>query len=108
MHFRKKTKTKKREPSQWLVVTNISLLVAILVVGSLYVFQVNHAAGKGYEMRDLEREVATLREKTRKLEIEMVNYQSMQYLQDKAEELELISVEGVEYLDVQEGVMVRR
>lgn len=91
-----KTKTKR------LVATprtgfGLWLAALILVVGGVYLVQVNSSATKGYEIEKLERRLMEFKETAKRLELEAASLQSIQNIETAAQTLNLIPSQGVKY-----------
>jgi cell division protein FtsL len=54
-----------------------SLLALTVVMGFLYVLQMNITATKGYDIRELEQQIATLEKDARDLNLQALELQSM-------------------------------
>lgn len=71
-----------------------SLRLAAIAFGVLcavlYVVQINVTATKGYEIRELERKLATLQHESRVLRLQSLELQSMERLQNQVLEQELL------------------
>ena len=86
------------------------ILICMLFVGScfVYLFAVNTIASKGFEIKELEREINIAKVENEKLQIRMVELRSMGDLQEKIEELDMVPVDQITYLDTSGQVVVRR
>ncbi|MBD3359528.1 MAG: hypothetical protein GF365_02370 [Candidatus Buchananbacteria bacterium] len=78
----------------WLIV----LMILIGVSGLLYLAQINGLATKGYEIKDLEEKSAELRDKNKKLKLQITDLRSTARLNQAVKELEMVEVARVEYL----------
>lgn len=78
----------------WLIM----ILVAVCVSGLLYLVQVNALATKGYEIKDLETQASELKQKNKKIKLQITELRSTERLAKEVERLELIEVTRVEYL----------
>ena len=84
---------------QWLVSTTFRgvLLTVIAVFGVMYVAQTSSASTKGYDMRDLEKQIQSLEHETQRLEFEIATHRSMQSIQTRLAGLNMVSADNVEY-----------
>jgi hypothetical protein len=76
-------------------------LAAIIFVGLLglfYLQQVVNTASQGTDVRDLETAVVELREKQRQLELEGAELRSLQVVEDRVKQLNLVATDKVTYL----------
>jgi hypothetical protein len=58
----------------------VAVIALTVLMGLLYVVQMNLTATKGYEIRELEREVVTLESQARELQFQSMQLQSMDRL----------------------------
>ena len=90
-----KTKTKRLPASRTRF--GLWLVVLILVVGGVYLVQVNSSATKGYEIKKLERQLMDFKETAKRLELEAASLQSIQNIETTAQTLNLIPSQGLKY-----------
>ena len=78
----------------------ISLIIVGLIVisGTLYLVQVNYVATKGYQIRDFEQKINTLKDQNKKLSVEIIKLQSSVELEKKIRELSMVRVNQFDYL----------
>lgn len=74
------------------------LIVFVSVFGILYVMQTTEVSTKGYVINDLEKQVHLLKQETRKLEVEIAKNSSMQSIQSRLINTDLVSIAQVEYI----------
>ena len=95
-------KKKKRQPKSMkrfnLKSINIFLGVCILVVSIIYLIQTNSLATKGYEIKELEKEIIELKQATKNLEAQALEMQSVKKVSEKVNSLNMVLGEEVEYL----------
>ena len=77
-----------------------SLSVSIIVLSFFYVMQTNAASTKGYLMSDLENQIKTLEQENRRLEVEIAKNQSMQSIQERLAQVDLVAIDHADYLNV--------
>lgn len=75
-----------------------SLMVFIVVFGFLYIWQVNSVSTKGYEISDLEQKIKELEQENRKLDVHIAEYSSMQSIQTRLANANLVPADTVEYI----------
>lgn len=75
----------------------VSLLVAILAFGFLYVIQTNAVSTKGYQLHDLEKQIASLQADTRRLDVAVAEQQSLRNLEERLRAADLVAVDHFEY-----------
>lgn len=73
--------------------------IAVVCFIFSYLIQINNLATTGFEMREVEDQIAQIKEENKKLELELVKYQSMGYLNSRAKELGMVEVSEIKYLD---------
>ncbi len=76
-------------------------LIAILMVGLLgffYLQQVVNTASQGTDVRELESNIVELRERQRQLELEGAELRSLQVVEERVKQLNLVSTDKVTYL----------
>jgi hypothetical protein len=59
-------------------------------------------------MADLQRTITELEQENQKLEFEIAKYRSMQSIQDRLAQMNLVAVGDVEYLDIVGNTVARR
>lgn len=74
------------------------LIVFTVIVGTLYVIQTADVSTKGYEISDLERQLGTLEHETKRLDVQIAQYQSMQSIETRLATLNLVPAEQIAYL----------
>ena len=78
----------------WLIV----FLGLIFTCGLLYLSQVNSLATKGYKIKDLEEKVSELRDKNKKLELDITQLRSTDRINNSIQQLKMVAVARIEYL----------
>lgn len=74
------------------------LAMGLLVLGLVYLFQVNNLSTKGYEIKQLEGRLTELRERQKRLELEAAALQSIQSIEEEIETLNLVPSKIVKHL----------
>lgn len=77
---------------------NIAAICLIMVMGTLYLVQVNRATTKGYEIRDLEKRINRLEENSQRAKLEIAELQSIDSIQQRIGKLGMVPVNHVEYV----------
>ncbi|MCX6779381.1 MAG: hypothetical protein NTU97_04090 [Candidatus Magasanikbacteria bacterium] len=86
----------------------IWLLIACVVFGMAYFWQVNSVSNRGFKIRDLEKQISLLKNSNQQLELQAASLQSLENLNDKIKQLNMVVPEKVEYLrPVGSGVALR-
>lgn len=84
---------------------NIFFLAIAVVLGSLYLFQVNRTATSGFAVKDLNTQIAELKESHQKLELQVADLQSLQQIQSATKRLELVARTKLEYVPTTVGAV---
>lgn len=84
------------------------VLVTLVAALGIYLLEVNTIAAKGFQIREFEKQVYSLREQNDKLAIEVVEMRSMNNLDEQVSELGMVTVEDILYYDVAGQVVARR
>lgn len=71
---------------------------AIAVSSVCYLVQINCLATKGYEIQELDTKVSELKEINKKMQIEVTSLRSTERITQEIENLEMVDVAMVEYL----------
>ena len=85
------------------------LLVAVIVVGSLYyVTGINDLVVKGFTLQQLKAKVAVLNEENQSLNVATASMKSYNNLEKRVADLKMVAVDNVDYLKVDSGVAMVR
>lgn len=84
-----------RQNSTWIVF----LLVALLACVAVYVYQVNAAASKSFELRLLEKRVERLQDTVASLHDHMTELKSIHSLEERIQGMGYVSMMHVRYID---------
>ena len=112
-----KTKTKKFKNKKKKSFCNFKfdlktlvIVVTLLIVttGFLYLIEVNSAATKGYEIKDLEKEMDQLKEKNEKLRLSVIELQSIQKVNERVADLSMVAIKNVEYASADSAMAIAR
>lgn len=74
------------------------LIFSIISICFLYILQVNSLAAKSYKIRDLKKEISGLGEKNKALQVNISNLKSINALQLKTEDFNMVKAQNVEYV----------
>ncbi|MBI4993059.1 MAG: hypothetical protein HZC26_02905 [Candidatus Magasanikbacteria bacterium] len=80
----------------------------VVVFGVMYVAQTNAISTKGYTMNDIEKQIQALEQENQKLEFEIANYRSMQSIQSRLTNLDLVASENIKYVTLTGSAVARR
>ncbi len=84
------------------------LIVFIVFFGISYVLQTTAVSTKGYIISDLERTVRDLKHETKQLEVDIAGYTSMQSIQARLSEIDLVVADSVDYITPVGTAVARR
>ena len=93
-------KEQKQQARNYLVgaTSRFVLLLLFVGLGITYVVQNSVISTKGYDIDSLRREVASLEKEDRQRQIQIAEYQSLQRVAAKVQELGMVPAGDVEYL----------
>ena len=93
----------KNKARKFLVIFLIFLIISVCF---LYILQVNTLAAKSYKIRSLKKEISQLEEKNKILQVNISNLKSINVLQSKTEEFNMVRAQNIEYVTVPSGSVV--
>jgi cell division protein FtsB len=76
------------------------VLISIVCLGALviYLAQINSLSTKGFEMRELQKQITMLQAENEKLELQMLDMQALSSLVERARSLQLVASSDVRYI----------
>jgi hypothetical protein len=74
--------------------------LCVVLLGVFYLYQVNDLATKGYEIKDIEKQITSLSEVNKNKRIREVELRSMYNIEKATESLNLVSAKDVTYIDL--------
>ena len=80
----------------------------VVVFGVMYVAQTNAISTKGYTMNDIEKQIQALEQENQKLEFEIATHRSMQSIQSRLLNLDLVAADSVKYVTLTGSTVARR
>ncbi|MFA7314451.1 MAG: hypothetical protein WC025_00785 [Candidatus Magasanikbacteria bacterium] len=108
---KKQTLREKKEALNKLLFSTsfrVSVGIFILIFGVLYILKTTSVSTKGYMISDLERQVANLEYENRKMDVTVAKLKSMQSLQERISNTDLVAVANVDYLNILDGSVAVR
>lgn len=101
---------RKQEWHAWIFSTacRVSLAAAALVFAAFYVVETGAGSASGYELSDLGRRIAALEEETGSLEVKIAEYRSMESIQARVKDLNMVPVAQVMYVAPPGNAVARR
>lgn len=91
-----------------LKIVNIFLGSGIIILGLVYLVNINDLTVKGFALKELKSSSNLLLSDNRDYEAKIMNLQSYNNLNDKVKKLNMVAVSEVEYLSVKNGVIARK
>lgn len=80
------------------------LAMAFLVVSALgYISASSALSTKGYEMKEVERDISALREEVQHLQIFIAQHRSLARVQSRIPSLGLVPLDTISYVDIRTG-----
>lgn len=86
---------------------NIAVIVGICCLTIVYLAKINGMAIQGFKMKELDVKQATLKEGIRKTETKVAEMQSMQKIQERIGNLDMVGVAQVKYVSSGGAVAVK-
>jgi len=76
----------------------ILLIFFIISICFFYILQVNSLAAKSYKIRSLKKEINGLGEKNKALQVDISNLKSINVLQSKTQDFNMVKAQNIEYV----------
>jgi cell division protein FtsL len=108
---KKQTMREKKKAMKRLILSNtfrVILAVFVFSFGVLYVVNTSSISTKGYDMSDLEKQITSLERENQRLEFKIANYSSMQSIQERLKDMDLVTAENIEYAVIVGSEVARR
>lgn len=90
-----KTATLRLPSYNWL---SYAIIAGTIVLGVLYIWQVNMAATRGFAMRDLEQDIDALALENDRLQMDAAHLRSIESVTTRMKMLGLVEVSTIEYV----------
>jgi hypothetical protein len=87
---------------------SVVVVAFTLVVGISYLMQINVTATKGYQIKELEKQISQLTENNKKLNLKHIELQSMANVIEQVPSLNLVVTENIETITPIGGVVAMR
>ncbi|MBU1126689.1 MAG: hypothetical protein ABH826_01425 [Patescibacteria group bacterium] len=100
-----KTKTAVLKQTNWL---RVLLFAATIIIGALYIWQVNISATRGFAMRDLDQEIESLETDNDRLQMEVTRLQSIDSVTTRVQMLGLVEIDAIDYVNTLSSVAINR
>jgi cell division protein FtsB len=95
---KRKTNTKTQNNNGFI---NIKLMAGALLImaGILYIYSINSAAVKGYQMRQIENQISDLQKQNDKLKIQEAELKSLYHVEEATKDLNMAQTTNVSYVE---------
>lgn len=96
--------SKKKQPvrtgntQSFVTLINTSVLLTVLLFGVLYLQQVNALSTKGFAIKSIEKKIAYQKKENEKVQLRVIEAQSLGSLQKRIEGLKLVRSDRVNYI----------
>jgi cell division protein FtsL len=80
-------------------VVSVGVVCLVFMAFLTYLVQINTMATKGFEIRELEDQIAVLQDDNKRLELQVIELQSMSTLKEKMRGMNLVEADEVAYLN---------
>jgi hypothetical protein len=87
---------------------NYILICLLFIIGAFHLAISNDLAIKGFEIKNLNYQLSLLEEKNSSLESELMLVKSYDNIKDNIDDLNLVTVNNVKYLNLNDLTMVKR
>ncbi len=98
-----KPKTAVLKQTNWL---HIFLFALTILVGLLYIWQVNISATRGFAMRDLDQEIDSIKLDNDRLQMEVAKLQSIDSVTTRVQMLGLVELSQIDYVNTSSAVAI--
>jgi len=100
-------KTVRHQENQSNKVVVYSLILLIIFFGILYTIQANGVVTNGYKIQKYDKELTSLRSKNNELNLKLTEIQSLKFLEESVENLNMVKISKIEYLSPVSQVAAR-
>ena len=82
--------------------------MTVLIFSVVYLVQVNSLATKGYAIRELEKKIASNQKENERLQMQIVEAQSLGTLQKRIDALQLVKSDRIDYIKPSQSAVALR
>ena len=95
---------------EWFLSTScrLSLIAMVFILGIMYLLETNAVSTKGFEISELERQIRVLEYDVRKINVQVASHRSLESVEKRLAELDLVAAEQVQYLTPAGNPVARR
>ena len=108
---KKQTMREKKMAMKRLFLNNtfrLVLAVFVLFFGVLNIVKTSSISTKGYDMTDLQKQITSLERENQRLDFKIAKQGSMQNIQDRLKDMDLVLADDIEYETIVGTVVARR
>jgi hypothetical protein len=108
-HWRAKTNsnTNKKEILSRGFINPWFVVVIFILFASLYLYFINSSATKGYQVRQIEKEISDLKNEGEQLKIQEAQLKSLYHIEETSKNLNLAETQQVSYINEKSPVAMR-
>ena len=78
---------------------NVIMVVFVVLAGMLYLHSINNSAVKGYQIRNVEKEISVLKEEYEQLKIKEAELKSLYYIEEIGRDLNMGELRDIVYIE---------
>lgn len=86
----------------------VCLVALIAVFGVMNLVQITKMSTKGYQINELENNIQSLNHEVEKLNVQIAQHRSMNSIQDRLANLNMVAAENIEYISLPGSSVARR
>lgn len=89
----------KKEKILGFINPNFVLVAFIILAGILYLYSINKSAAKGYQYKQIEKDISELKNENEQLKIKEAQLKSLYYLEEASKNLNMTGTKSVSYIE---------
>ncbi len=93
---------------QGLKIINISIIILVFLFAIAYVVIVNDLSIRGFVLRDIKLQVKDLKDENEQLAIEVMKMEGYDNIEKRAQELQLVKVDKIDYITITDTSMAKK
>ncbi|MCL5093904.1 MAG: hypothetical protein M1355_02140 [Patescibacteria group bacterium] len=83
-------------------------LILFFLITVLFLIQSNRVAVRGYEISELEKEVAILKEQNEKIQLEASKYESVNRVREELKNSNMVPIKQINYVYSKKGIALKK
>ena len=107
MITRRSSGSRRRKSSNNFYIIKLLTICLLVGIGVVYLMQIGKSSTTVYEANDLKRQINELKTKKELLELEAVKLKSMANINERLEDIKMVAVEKLEYVEGEKAVAVK-